>query len=406
MDRDRVWELVDQQREFLLATRRQIHQHPELSFKEHRTAKLIEDVLVESGYSPRTGIGPGGTGLWAVLEGGKPGPTIAFRADTDALPVEEKNGLPFRSQNAGVMHACGHDAHTAILLGAARALKAVQDTLPGRVVFLFQHAEEYPPGGAIDMIEAGCLEGVEAVFGLHQAPRVDSGRMVLAPGPRAASADMFDIEVTGKGAHAAQPHRSVDPIQMAAAVVTALYQIVSRRIDPLEPAVITIGTLQAGTKNNIIPDTARLTGTVRAFNEGVRKQLQREIESVANGVTSAWGGSFTMQYEWGYPVTTNDPGMSELAARVADRALGPGLVDREGPRVMGAEDFSRYMEHVPGAFATLGSGRPGIPEGERPVAHTAGFAMEEDALPVGLAWYIGLAHWFDDIRRELALGAS
>lgn len=381
MEPKRVWELVDAQREFLTATRRQIHQHPELSFKEHETAKLIESVLTEAGYSPRTGVGSGGTGLWAVLEGGKPGSTVALRADTDALPVQEANTLAFRSDNPGVMHACGHDAHTAILLAAARALKSVQEDVPGRVVFLFQHAEEYPPGGAIEMIEAGCLEGVDAAFGLHQATRFDTGRIAIAPGPRAASSDTFRIEISGKGAHGAQPHRSIDPVQMAAQLVSSLHQIVSRRIDPLEPAVITIGTLQAGTKENVIPDTARLTGTVRAFNDKVRRSLHDEIESVTRGVTGSWGGTFSMEYVWGYPVTSNDPGMAELAARAAERALGLDAVDRTAPLVMGAEDFSRYMEKVPGAFASLGSGVPGTSDNERPVAHTAGFMMDEAAMP-------------------------
>ena len=402
MDRQRIWDLVDDQQEFLLSTRREIHQHPELSFKETRTAALIASILADAGYAPKTGVGSGGTGVWAVLEGGLPGPTIALRADTDALPVEEKNDLPFRSQNPGVMHACGHDAHTAILLATARALKAVREEIPGRVVFLFQHAEEFPPGGAIEMIEAGCLEGVDAVFGLHQSPRIDVGRLGVAPGRRAASSDSFQIVVNGRGGHAAMPHRSIDPIQVGAALVTALHQIVSRRIDPVEPAVITVGIFEAGTKNNIIPDAARISGTVRAFSQEVRELLHREIDAVTKGVVASWGASSNMEYVWGYPPLSNDDLMAELAARAADLVIGEDCVERAGPPAMGAEDFAHYLNRVPGAFAIVGSGVASVPAPERPMAHAGGFMMEEGALPVGVAWYLSLVSNFEVLRGGLA----
>jgi amidohydrolase len=402
MDRQRIWELVEAQREFLVSTRREIHQHPELSFEEKRTAALVASVLTNAGYAPKTGVGSGGTGVWAVLEGGLPGPTIALRADTDALPVDERNDLPFRSQNPGVMHACGHDAHTAILLATARALKEVEQEVPGHVVMLFQHAEEFPPGGAIELIEAGCLEGVDAAFGLHQSPREDVGRLVVAPGRRAASSDTFRLAITGRGGHGAAPHRTIDPVQVGAALVTSLHHIVSRRIDPLEPAVITVGTFQAGTKENVIADTARITGTVRAFSQDVRELLHREIEAVAKGVTASWGATFEMEYIWGYPVLSNDDLMAELGARAAELVLGKDAVGRTAPAVMGAEDFAHYLNRVPGAFASLGSGVASVPEKERPAAHSAGFMMEEGALPVGMAWYLSLVSNFETLRAELA----
>ena len=401
MDRQRIWDLVDDQQEFLLSTRREIHQHPELSFKETRTAALIASILTGAGYAPKTGVGSGGTGVWAVLEGGLPGPTIALRADTDALPVEEKNDLPFRSQNPGVMHACGHDAHAAILLATARALMGVQAEIAGRVVFLFQHAEEFPPGGAIEMIEAGCLEGVNAVFGLHQSPRIDVGRLGVAPGRRAASADSFQIVVNGRGGHAAAPHRAIDPIQVGAALVTALHQIVSRRIDPVEPAVITVGMFEAGTKNNIIPDAARISGTVRAFSQEVRELLHREIDAVTKGVVASWGASSDMEYVWGYPPLSNDDLMAELAARAADMVIGEDCVERTGPAAMGAEDFAHYLNRVPGAFAIVGSGVASVPAPERPMSHAGGFMMEEGALPVGVAWYLSLVSNFEELRAGL-----
>ncbi len=401
MDSDRIWKLVDDQREFMVATRREIHQHPELSFKEQRTAGLVRKVLEDSGYAPRAGVGSGGTGVWAVLQGGLPGPALALRADTDALPVEERNDLPFRSNNPGAMHACGHDAHTAILLGAARAMAAVKEQIPGRVVFLFQHAEEFPPGGALELIEDGCLDGVDAAFGLHQSPRGDVGRMIVAPGIRAASSDTFRIEIRGRGGHGAAPHQTIDPVQVTAELVTSLHQIVSRRVNPVDPAVITVGTLQAGTKENVIADTARLTGTVRAFSEPVRHLLHDEIERVTEGITGSWGATATMEYVWGYPVLTNDSNMAELAARAAERVLGKDAVGRDAPPIMGAEDFAHYLNRVPGAFAWLGSGKPGVPENDRPSAHSAGFLMEEGALPVGLAWYLSLVTGYSAIRAEL-----
>ena len=402
MDPKRIWELVESQREFLVSTRREIHQHPELSFKEVRTAALIANILSDAGYTPTTGIGSGQTGLWAVLEGGLPGPTIALRADTDALPIDEKNDLPFRSQNPGVMHACGHDAHTAILLATARALKEVQQEVPGRVVFLFQHAEEFPPGGAIEMIEAGCLEGVDAVFGLHQSPRKVPGELVVVPGARAASSDTFRISVNGRGGHGAAPHVTIDPVQVGAELVSALHHIVSRRINPLEPAVITVGTFQAGTKENIIADTAHMTGTVRAFSEDVRKSLQREIETVTKGITSSWGATYEMEYVWGYPVLTNDDLMAELGARAAELVLGAESVMRTGPAIMGAEDFAHYLNQVPGAFAFVGSGDAAVPEPERGQAHSPRFVLHEGAMPVGVAWYLSLISNFSELRAELA----
>ncbi len=405
MDRQRIWDLVDDQQEFLLSTRREIHQHPELSFKETRTAALIASILTDAGYAPKTGVGSGGTGVWAVLEGGLPGPTIALRADTDALPVEEKNDLPFRSQNPGVMHACGHDAHTAILLATARALTGVQAEIAGRVVFLFQHAEEFPPGGAIEMIEAGCLEGVNAVFGLHQSPRIDVGRLSVAPGRRLASSDSFQIMVNGRGGHAAAPHRAIDPIQVGAALVTALHQIVSRRIDPVEPAVITVGMFEAGTKNNIIPEAARISGTVRAFSQEVRELLHREIDAVTKGVVASWGASSDMEYVWGYPPLSNDDLMAELAARAADMVIGEDCVERTGPAAMGAEDFAHYLNRVPGAFASVGVGVASVPVLERPMAHAGGFMMEEGALPVGVAWYLSLVSNFEELQAGLVAKA-
>ncbi len=388
MERERVWALAEGQREFVLAARRHLHRHPELSFQEHETAAYVAAHLREMGYTPRTGIGRAGTGLIATLEGGRPGPTLALRADMDALPVQELTDLPFRSVRDGVMHACGHDAHTAVLLGAARALMTVRDEVPGRVVFLFQHAEESPPGGALELIAAGALDGVDAVFGLHQGADLNAGQMGFTAGPRQASADTFTLTVHGRGGHGAFPHRTVDAVQVAALVVTALHEIVSRRVPPLQPAVLSLGSIHGGTAPNVIAPQVTLTGTVRALDAGVRDLIPAEIERVAHGVAAAWGAEVTLDYQRGYPVLVNDPAMTEVARRAAALALGPENVVMGLPPIMAGEDFAYYLERVPGCFATLGAGTPG--NSARGPSHSGAFMLDEGALPCGVAYYIAL----------------
>lgn len=402
MNRDEILKLTTAQDAYVLATRRHFHQNPELSFRETETSKFVASELRALGMDVRDGIGSGGTGVVATMTGGKPGPTLALRADMDALPVQEANDLPFRSQNAGVMHACGHDAHTAMLLGAARALASIREQVPGKVVFLFQHAEELPPGGALELIEAGCMDGVDAVFGLHQATALDAGQIGIPPGPRTAASDSFKITVTGRGGHGAMPHHTVDPVQVGAALVTALHQIVSRRIDPMEPGVITIGSFHSGTKNNVIADTAEIEGTVRSLNERVRQRLHRELQAVADGVTKAWGATYEMEYIWGYPVLTNEPVMSEVGARAAEVFLDRAPVVRSGTAQMGGEDFAHYLSHAPGAFAWLGAGTAEIARRDRGNAHAASFMMDEAALPAGVAWFISLVMNFSELRQQVA----
>jgi amidohydrolase len=396
MEREQIWALAEAQREFVLAARRHLHQHPELSFQEHETAAYVAAHLREMGYTPKTGIGRAGTGLIAVLEGGRPGPTLALRADMDALPVQELTDLPFRSARDGVMHACGHDAHTAVLLGAARALMAMREEVPGRVVFLFQHAEESPPGGALELIAAGALDGVEAVFGLHQGTDLNAGQMGFTAGPRQASVDTFTLTVQGRGGHGAFPHRTVDAVQVAALLVTALHEIVSRRVPPLQPAVLSIGSIRGGTAPNVIAPEVTLTGTVRALDAGVRDLMPTEIERVAHGVASAWGAEVALDYRRGYPVLVNDPAMTEVARRAAEIALGPENVVMGLPPVMAGEDFAYYLERVPGCFATLGAGTPGA--SARGPSHSGTFVLDEGALPCGVAYFIALVTTFARLR--------
>jgi amidohydrolase len=387
MQRDAIIGLAEAQRAYVTGARRHIHQHPELSFQEKETAGFVAAELRALGLEPAEGFG-GSYGVVATLEGGRPGPTLALRADMDALPVEELNDLPFRSQNPGVMHACGHDAHTAVLLGAARALASVRDQIPGRVRFLFQPAEELPPGGALGMIEAGCLNGVDAVFGLHQSTAADAGVMLFASGARSASADTFRLTVKGKGGHAARPESAVDAIQVAGQVIGALHQIVSRRVAAQEQAVITIGTVHGGTKENVIAHEVVLGGTVRALDPEVRRSLEREIESVAKGITQSWGGGYMLDYLHGYPVLINDAAMTDLARRAAEIALEPEAVQTTNRPTMAAEDFARFLEHVPGCYASLGVGTPGSPH--RPASHSGEFLLDESGLTAGVAWYVSL----------------
>jgi amidohydrolase len=397
IDAEQILRLAEAQRSFVVDARHHLHQHPELSFEEHETAAFVATHLTNMGYIPRTGLGRAGTGLTAVLEGGRPGPTLALRADMDALPVREENDLTFRSCREGVMHACGHDAHTAILLGAAQALMAIRDEVPGRVVFLFQHAEESPPGGALELIEAGALDGVDAVFGLHQTPMVDVGRMEVGPGANTASSDRFTLTVHGKGGHAARPHTAVDAIFVSGHVLNALHHIVSRRVSPMQPAVLTIGMIQGGTRPNVIAPEVTIQGTVRTLDEQTWEAMPREIERVARGAASMWGADITLDYRRGYPALINDSKMAAVARKAAELVVGP---EKVGPNVpgMGGEDFAHYLHRVPGCFARLGGGTPGAPQESRGNAHSGAFTFDDGALTVGVAWFLSLVVNFEQFK--------
>ncbi len=398
MDREQIWRLAEEQRAYTIAARRHIHRNPELSFQEHETAAFIAERLREMGYEPRTGIGASGTGITAELAGGRPGPTIALRADIDALPVEETSDLEYRSARPGVMHACGHDGHTAMLLGTARAMATARALIPGRVVFLFQHAEEMVPGGALDLIAAGALDGVDAVFGLHQSAQLDVGQMSFGPGPRQASTDGFSLTVLGRGGHGAMPDTTVDAVQIGAQLVTALHQIVSRRVSPLEPAVITIGTFHAGTKENIVAHEATLTATVRTLDPALRDRIPLEVEAVARGVTSAWGADYKLDYRRGYPVLVNDAEMAGVARRAAEAVLELGAVFTQSRPIMPAEDFAYYLQQVPGCFGSIGVGTPGTTQ--RGAGHSGAFLLDDAALPTGVAYYLSLVTNFEALRAR------
>jgi amidohydrolase len=384
-----------------------LHQHPELSFHEKQTSSYVAQRLRDLGLRPRERVGSGPTGeplysVVAVVAPERPGPAIALRADMDALPITEVTGLPYASQHHGAMHACGHDAHTAMLLGAAAALHEQHRRAPlaGPVVLIFQPAEELPPGGALGLIEAGVLEDprVGAIFGLHVGNK-DVGTFSLSNGPRNAASDGVKIVVRGRGGHAAAPHKSVDPIVVAAHVVLGLQTIVSRQISPRQPAVLTIGTISGGTKANVIPESVTLQGSVRTLDPEVREMMPVKNTAVAEGICAAYGGSAEVTYTRGYDVLVNDPVMSDVArAAVVDVAGGAALQPADAG--MGGEDFGRYLQKVPGAFVTIGSGDPDVPPEERPPGHNPRSMVDQRVLAYGVAWYLALVKRYFDSRSQ------
>ncbi len=336
----------------IVGWRRHMHQYPELSFQEVKTSQFIADTLTGFGYEVRTGVGEGG--VLADLKGGQPGPTIAFRADFDALPIYEENDVPYRSQNDGVMHACGHDGHTASLLGVAHVLSRHADQLKGNVRFIFQHAEEKIPGGAKAMIEDGALEGVDEVYGAHLASYLPYGRIAVVAGPAMAAADGFSIVIQGKGGHGARPDQTVDSIVVGSQVVGALQNIVARHVNPLKPAVITVGVFQAGSAFNIIADTAKIEGTVRTFDPEVRKQIEEDIRTTLAGITAASRATFSLEYTNGYPAVVNPPEQADQVRAIVTDVLGEEALFEIEP-AMGAEDFAYFLEERPGNFFYVGS---------------------------------------------------
>ncbi|HHW38178.1 MAG TPA: amidohydrolase [Bacillales bacterium] len=339
----------------MIEIRRYLHQHPELSFEEVETPKYIAEYHRKLGHQVRTKVGK--RGVVAYLEGAKPGPTVALRADFDALPIQEENEVPYKSKYDGKMHACGHDGHTATLLVLAKALNGMKEELHGSIVFIHQHAEELAPGGAIAMIEDGCLEGVDVIFGTHLWSTIPLADITYCPGPFMAAADRFEIKIQGKGGHGALPHLSKDSIVIGSQLVLNLQQIVSRRVDPLEPAVLSIGSFVAQNANNIIADTARISGTVRTLSEQTRTVIEKEIERILKGVSISADVTYSYNYRRGYPPVVNHEQETEFLARIAKTVPGVENVRQIAPLMIG-EDFAYYMQHVKGAFFLTGAMNP------------------------------------------------
>jgi amidohydrolase len=359
----------------LVEWRRDFHRHPELGFDEHRTSKVVRQFLESSGIEVRA---CGRTGLRGVLRGGKPGRTVALRADMDALPVAEIATHDYQSQNPGVMHACGHDGHMAILMGAAKVLAAGRETLPGTFVFLFQPSEERAPGGAPLMVEEGALDGVDRIFGLHLWQPLPSGVVGLCAGPMMAQADEFEVTIQGRGGHASQPHGTVDPVVVASHVVVAAQTIVSRFTDPVQPVVVSFTTIHGGRIHNIIPDSVTMQGTVRTLDLATQQLVKQRLKEVCEATCRSFGATADFRYDDGYPPLDNDAASVDLVMKVAAAEFGPERVRTIKP-VMGGEDFAYYLQTVPGAFAMLGIGD------SRPYPHhNARFDIDESVLPVGV----------------------
>ncbi len=382
----------------LIRIRRHLHQWPELSFQEYETSAFVSKTLHDLGIPHETEVAR--TGVVGILGHGD-GPTLALRADMDALPIQEENDVPYRSRREGVMHACGHDAHTTMLLGAAMLLKQVEDQLPGRVKLIFQPAEEIIGGdgysGAKLMVEEGVIEDVDAIIGLHVDPTLPVGSIGVRPGPMMAAADRIVIDILGKKAHGAYAYLGADAIVMAAQVIMAAQTIISRRIPAVQEGVITFGEIHGGVRDNIISDRVTLTGTVRSYDPHIRDQLERELEEVVS-IVERLGGGYQYRYMRGNPAVINDGQLAGFVARIGRQLLGAEQV-REAAKTMGAEDFAWYMRHTRGNFVRIGVRAPQWPE-VRPL-HTPTFDIDERALAVGAALFAQCAvRWLQEYEPE------
>jgi amidohydrolase len=363
----------------LVRIRRDLHAHPELAFQEVRTAGLVASWLSRLGLEVRTGVAK--TGVVGDLFGGSSGPTVALRADMDALPMQDEKDVDYKSKVNGCMHACGHDAHTAMMLGAAVVLAEMREELPGHVRFLFQPAEE-GPGGALPMIEEGVLEGVDVIFAQHVNPSLETGYVAVSDGPAMASVDDFCLTIYGKGGHAAYPHMATDAIQIAAQVIVGLQPLISRQVDPFEPAVVTIGTIEGGKAENIVADQVTMRGTIRTFNRLLRSEIPNRIEGIVSGITSAYGGSFELNIRPGYPALINPAEEVKRVTQVAEEVVGANHL-LLAPPSMGSEDFAFYLEEVPGCMWWLGAMPAHASAGELTLHHPR-FDIDERALAYGV----------------------
>jgi amidohydrolase len=405
----------------VVAWRRDFHQHPELSNREQRTAAQVAKALRAMGLKPRTGIAQ--HGVVAIIEGGRPGPKIALRADMDALPVTEQTGLPYASkvtttfngQTTGVMHACGHDAHTGILLGVAKALVSMKDSLPGQVMLVFQPAEEGAPageeGGASLMLEEGLFRDYkpDAMFGLHVFSTLPVGTVAVRGGPLMAASDKFSIKVRGRQTHGSRPWGGIDPITAAADIVGTAQSVVSRRADiAKQPAVVSFGSVHGGIRYNIIPDEVELVGTIRTFDEGMREKIHADLANVATHVAAAHGASADARVPdgEGNPVTVNDPALTERMRASLEAAVGEARVI-EPPLQMGAEDFAYYAREVPAMFWFVGATSEGIDPLSAPSNHSPQFLLDEGALDVGVRSMLQVAlDYLHGARDGSATGGS
>ncbi len=379
----------------LVKFRRELHQYPELAFNEIKTSQRVAKELKKLNVQVKTGIAK--TGVVGILTGEKKGKTVALRADMDALPITEQTSLPYKSKNKGLMHACGHDAHMACVIGAATILSELKDQLNGNVKFIFQPSEESPPGGAKPMIQAGVLKNpdVSGIFGLHCDSSIPVGRIGVKEGPFMAQADSFDVIIKGIGGHGARPHDGIDAILVASQAIQALQAIASRKIDPVQPVVISVGKIEGGTKRNIICDKVTLEGTARSLSKEVAKRIPRLLKEIVSGIAKSTGASFELNYSLGYPVLINHPQATELARGTIAQMFGKQSIFEIKKPLMGAEDFAYYLEKVPGTFLRLGIKNP-KKDAIYPWHHPK-FTVDEDAIKIGASILTGVA--FDFLNR-------
>ena len=397
--------ILDAHLDHIVELRHRIHANPELSNREHETSALVADHLQRLEFDDvRTGVAH--TGVVGVLRGARPGPVVAVRADMDALPVTEATGLPFAStkrseyegREVGVMHACGHDIHVAVGLGTASVLAGLRDELPGTVVFIFQPAEEGPPageeGGAPLMLAEGVFDGTapEAIFALHTLPSLEVGEVGYTPGPAMAAADTWRAVIRGQQSHGARPHEGVDPVVMASQAVLALQTIRSRNMDPLAPGVLTVGTIRGGERHNIVPSEVHLSGTVRTFDPAVQDMVERRMHAVLDGIATAGGGSYDLEYDRIVPVTVNDRALTERVAPALAEAVGEANVHVLPPTAT-AEDFAYFAREIPGFYFRLGTTRPGTTSGG---LHTPTYTGDDGSIGVGIRAMTALVfHYLD-----------
>ena len=377
-----IQKIIDENYDEMVSIRRYLHQHPELSFHEHKTAAYIADFYTDLDIPFIKDVG--GNGIIATLKGGKPGKKIAFRADFDALPIKDEKDVSYKSKVDGVMHACGHDAHTASLLVLAKILKGFQKELPGTLVFVHQHAEEIPPGGANSIVKTGALDDIDAIFGNHFWATTEVGKIHTKQGSFMAGVDKLTIQINGAGGHGAYPHQTKDSIVIGSMLVTQLQTIISRRLDPLQTAVLTIGEFKSGSSFNIIADQAKLTGTVRYLDLDIQKQIINELERLVDGVAKTHDVEIILNYEKGYPPVINHPHETEMVLRAAQKVPEVNEAIEVNPQ-MAAEDFSYYLAHKPGAFFFTGAKKT---KDSYPHHHPK-FDIDEKALPIAAKVLIG-----------------
>lgn len=382
---------IESHYEDMVTIRRHMHMHPEVSFHEENTKQYIFDQIKGLGFDIRRDVG--GNGIVARLQVDDSYKTIGLRADFDALPIQDEKDVPYKSQTDGAMHACGHDAHTAMLITAARVLSAHKNELPVNVVFIHQHAEESFPGGARSMVDDGALDGVDYVFGQHVSSNYPVGTLSYTYDYAYASADAFTIKVQGQGGHGAEPHEAVDPVVATASLIQQLQSIVSRTVDPLKSAVVTVGTFNSGTVFNVIPDTAEIRGTVRTFEREVKEKVQNRIEGIARGIESSFDVQCTVEYTDGYPALQNDNAQVEHVVSTVKDA-GYIKVAEENLPSMGGEDFAYFLQNKPGAFVYTGVRNNDIKAGYP--HHHPKFDIDETGMKAGLETLIRIVLGFED----------